>query len=72
MALVQRALQDDRLLLLVDGIDEWSDLGAAEHTLGILEVFLGRTGSSAILSTRPYPINRLNWSHRWELRRSRR
>ena len=46
--LVQRALHDDRLLLLVDGIDEWSDVGAAEHALGIVEAFLGRTGASAI------------------------
>ena len=51
--LVQRALQDDRLLLLVDGVDEWSDVGAAEHALGILDAFLGRTRASAILSSRP-------------------
>src|SRR5260370_11523956 len=48
--LVQRALQDDRLLLLVDGIDEWRDVGAAEHALGILVAFLGRTRASAVLS----------------------
>ena len=65
--LVQRALQDDRLLLLVDGIDEWSDVRAAEHALGILEAFLGRTRASAVLSTRPYAVDRLNWTRRWEL-----
>jgi hypothetical protein len=65
--LVQRALRDDRLLLLVDGIDEWSDVGAAEHALGILEAFLGRTRASAILSSRPYAVDRLNWNRRWEL-----
>ena len=65
--LVQRALQDDRLLLLVDGIDEWSDVGAAEHALGILEAFLGRTRASAILSTRPYAVDRLNWRRPWAL-----
>lgn len=64
--LVQRALQDDRLMLLVDGIDEWSDVGAAEHALGILEAFLGRTRASAVLSTRPYAVDRLNWNRRWE------
>ncbi|VFA95724.1 Predicted NTPase (NACHT family) [Nocardia farcinica] len=63
--LVQRALRDDRLLLLVDGIDEWSDVGAAEHALGILEAFLGRTSASAILSTRPYAVDRLNWRRPW-------
>jgi hypothetical protein len=65
--LVERALQDDRLLLLVDGVDEWSDVGAAEHALGILEAFLGRTHASVILSTRPYAVDRLNWSRRWAL-----
>lgn len=63
--LVQRALQDDRLLLLVDGVDEWSDVGAADRTLGILEAFLGRTNASAILSTRPYAVDRLNWRLPW-------
>ncbi|GII32954.1 NACHT domain-containing protein [Planotetraspora mira] len=63
--LVQRALQDDRLLLLVDGVDEWSDVGAAERALGILEAFLGRTNASAIVSTRPYAVDRLNWRLPW-------
>lgn len=63
--LVQRALQDDRLLLLVDGVDEWSDVGGAERALGILEAFLGRTNASAILSTRPYAVDRLNWRLPW-------
>ena len=63
--LVQRALRDDRLLLLVDGVDEWSDVRAAEHALGILEAFLGRTNASAILSTRPYAVDRLNWRLPW-------
>ena len=63
--LVQRALQDDRLLLLVDGVDEWSDVGAAERALGILEAFLGHTNASAILSTRPYAVDRLNWRLMW-------
>jgi hypothetical protein len=63
--LVQRALQDDRLLLLVDGIDEWSDVRAAERALGILEAFLGRTNASALLSTRPYAVDRLNWRLSW-------
>ena len=63
--LVQRALQDDRLLLLVDGVDEWSDVGAAERALGVLEAFLGRTNATAIISTRPYAVDRLNWRLLW-------
>ncbi|MBS3942007.1 MAG: NACHT domain-containing protein [Actinobacteria bacterium] len=63
--LVQRALEDDRLLLIIDGVDEWSDIGAAERALGILEAFLGRTNASAILSTRPFAVDRLNWRLPW-------
>ncbi|GAA4026982.1 NACHT domain-containing protein [Streptomyces plumbiresistens] len=63
--LVERALRDDRLLLLIDGIDEWSDVSAAERALGTLEAFLGRTTASAILSTRPYAVDRLNWRCPW-------
>lgn len=63
--LVQRALRDDRLLLLVDGVDEWSEVSAAERALGTLEAFLGLTRASAILSTRPYAVDRLNWRRPW-------
>jgi hypothetical protein len=62
---IQRALQDDRLALFVDGIDEWSDVGSAERALGILEAFLGRTSAYAVLSTRPYAVDRLNWQRPW-------
>ncbi|MGW1787292.1 NACHT domain-containing protein, partial [Streptomyces sp. NPDC002143] len=63
--LVQRALRDDRLLLLVDGIDEWSHVNVAERALGTLEAFLGRVTASAILTTRPYAVDRLNWRLPW-------
>ena len=63
--LVENALDDDRLLLLIDGIDEWSDIDAAERALGVLEAFLGRTKASAILSTRAYAVPRLNWTLNW-------
>nr|WP_277605314.1 NACHT domain-containing protein [Glycomyces sp. L485] len=64
--LVERALRDDRLLLLVDGVDEWSSVRGAERALAALEGFLGHSQASAILSTRPYAVGRLNWSLRWE------
>ncbi|MGI5213344.1 NACHT domain-containing protein [Plantactinospora sp. CA-290183] len=63
--LVQRALRDDRLVLFVDGIDEWNDISSAERALGILEAFLGHTNTAAVLSTRPYAVDRLNWRRRW-------
>ncbi|MFG1879511.1 NACHT domain-containing protein [Sphaerisporangium sp. NPDC049003] len=63
--LVERALSDDRLLLLIDGVDEWSDVDEAEHALYVLETFLGRSQAVAIVSTRPYAISRLNWTLPW-------
>ncbi|MGI5243248.1 NACHT domain-containing protein [Dactylosporangium sp. CA-139066] len=63
--LAQRALHDDRLMLFVDGIDEWSDVSSAEHALGVLEAFLGRSNAAAVLSTRPYAVDRLNWQRPW-------
>lgn len=63
--LAQRALHDDRLMLFVDGIDEWSDVSSAERALGTLEAFLGRSNAAAILSTRPYAVDRLNWQRPW-------
>ncbi|GLY99835.1 hypothetical protein [Actinoplanes sp. NBRC 103695] len=63
--LAQRALHDDRLMLFVDGIDEWSDISSAELALGVLEAFLGRSNAAAVLSTRPYAVDRLNWQRPW-------
>jgi hypothetical protein len=63
--LVKRALDDDRLLMFIDGIDEWSSVAAAERALGMLEAFLGHTKASAVLSTRPYALDRLNWRLPW-------
>ena len=44
--LVQQALQDSRLLLFVDGFDEWSDETAARTALTLLEQFVGSRGRS--------------------------
>ncbi|MHA7218615.1 NACHT domain-containing protein [Arthrobacter sp. MDT1-48-3] len=64
--LVERALSDDRLLLLVDGIDEWKSPAAANDALGALESFLGqRPEAAAVLSSRPYGVERLTFSLPW-------
>lgn len=64
--LVERALSDDRLLLLVDGIDEWKSPSAANDALGALESFLGqRPEAAAVLSSRPYGVERLTFSLPW-------
>lgn len=64
--LVERALSDDRLLLLVDGIDEWKSPAAANNALGAVESFLGqRPEAAAVLSSRPYGVERLTFSWPW-------
>lgn len=63
--LVKRALDDNRLLLLVDGIDEWNDPGAANRAMDCLETFLGCTHAAAFLTSRPYAIARLTSALTW-------
>lgn len=63
--LVQRALEDDRLLLLIDGIDEWTSREAANIALDSIETFLGRTDAAAFLSSRPYAVARLASALTW-------
>lgn len=65
--LVQRALDDDRLMLLVDGIDEWKSQGSANHALGVVETFLGHhTEAAALMSSRPYAVDRLAFALAWQ------
>lgn len=66
--LVERAMSDERLLLVIDGLDEWTDPRLAEAALGQLEIFLDhRDTVVAISSTRPYALNvlalTLNWRY---------
>lgn len=60
ITLVMQALKDSRLLLFVDGLDEWSDETAARTTLTLLEQFVGVRNVPAIASSRP-----LGCTHRW-------
>ncbi|MBF9316583.1 NACHT domain-containing protein [Mycobacteroides chelonae] len=63
--LVERALEDDRLLLLIDGLDEWTSRDAANVALDAIETFLGRTAAAALLSSRPYAVSRLVSALTW-------
>lgn len=66
--LIQRSLDEKKLLLLVDGLDEWTNSTAAGTTLTLLDT-VARTGEiPAILSGRPGGLARLggldlNWRH---------
>ncbi|TKA09493.1 NACHT domain-containing protein [Actinacidiphila oryziradicis] len=57
--LVARALADDRLLLVVDGLDEWTDEDSAHPALNLLENFVRSRNVAAIVSSRPYALRRL-------------
>ncbi|OKJ85718.1 hypothetical protein AMK33_38745 [Streptomyces sp. CB02400] len=57
--LVTQALADDRLLLVVDGLDEWTDEDSAQPALTLLENFVRSRKVAAIVSSRPYALRRL-------------
>ncbi|MBN1208761.1 MAG: NACHT domain-containing protein [Myxococcaceae bacterium] len=51
--LVEAALRDKRLLLLVDGLDEWSSQDAARIALTRLQVFVEQADATALVTSRP-------------------
>jgi len=64
--LVQQALEDSRLLLFVDGLDEWSNEVAARSSVTLLEQFVGEHEIPAIATSRPLGFERLGGlSGRW-------
>lgn len=54
LALVRKALDDKRLFLLVDGIDEWDNETAANTAFGLLQSFTERHTVPAIMTSRPH------------------
>ncbi|MYB59921.1 MAG: NACHT domain-containing protein [Gemmatimonadetes bacterium] len=66
VSLVQEALEDSRLLLFIDGLDEWSNATAAQTTLTLLDHFVGERNVPAIASSRPLGYARIGGlSSRW-------
>lgn len=66
--LVERALRDKRLLLLVDGLDEWTNEQAGHTALGLLRAFVEQQGVAAILTSRPLGFQRLaGLDDRWKI-----
>src|SRR5262249_34669174 len=57
--LIERAVSDDRLLLLVDGLDEWTNESAAHVALQRLEVFVAQRGVPSVAVSRPHGLIRL-------------
>ncbi|MEV6009145.1 NACHT domain-containing protein [Streptomyces sp. NPDC051976] len=63
--LVSKALEDQRLLLIVDGLDEWESEASARSAVIALETFLDQRGLPALVSTRPYGLARVGLSGVW-------
>lgn len=57
--LVEKALEDERLLLLVDGLDEYRDETAATVALDQLKVFVRQRDVPAVVTSRPHGFDRL-------------
>lgn len=51
---VKYALEDKRLLLVVDGIDEWTNVNVAKQAISRIEIQSQLTNAKVIYSSRPY------------------
>jgi energy-coupling factor transporter ATP-binding protein EcfA2 len=58
--LIAAAIEDDRLLLLVDGLDEWTDETAARTTSNLLQSFVQPNNLPAVLASRPHGFERVS------------
>ncbi len=66
--LIQQALEDERLLLIVDGLDEWNNADAAKQALRKLQLFIEQRQLPTILTSRPYGFEQLSMpSEGWQI-----
>ena len=63
--LVEKALQDRRLLLVVDGLDEWTSDHAGHYAAKAVERIAALRGIPVVASTRPYGLTRLTLDAGW-------
>jgi NACHT domain len=67
-SLVEKALSDKRLLLLIDGLDEWANEDAARIALDRLQLFIGQRNIPAIATSRPQGFDKLSvQGGNWEI-----
>lgn len=57
--LIGSSLKDNRLLLLIDGLDEWTNEDAARTALTLLDTFIKSHSISAVVTTRPGGVAKL-------------
>ena len=67
--LVQKALDDQRLLLVVDGLDEWVNEEAGRYAVAALETFSASRSIPLVVSARPYGLARLTLGAGWSYSR---
>ena len=63
--LIEKALEDRRLLLVVDGLDEWTDDDAGDYAARAVERFAAIRGIPVVASTRPYGLTKLTLAAGW-------
>ena len=63
--LIEKALEDRRLLLVVDGLDEWTSDYAGHYAARAVEKFAAIRGIPVLASTRPYGLTKLTLDSRW-------
>jgi hypothetical protein len=57
--LVEEALDDKRVLLLVDGLDEWESEVAGRTASNLLQTFIEERNVAAVVVSRPYGFERI-------------
>ena len=60
--LVEAANEDRRLLLLVDGVDEWTTEDAGRIVSQLLQGFATLHQAAVIVTSRPYGVERISFS----------
>ena len=63
--LIKKALDDRRLLLVVDGLDEWTTDDAGHYAARAVERFAAIRGIPVLASTRPYGLTKLTLDSGW-------
>lgn len=57
--IVKEALEDERLFLVIDGIDEWSSISSAQQAITRIETLIKLYDCKVIYSSRPYGFRML-------------
>jgi hypothetical protein len=63
--LVESALADERLLLVVDGLDEWVNDAAGRYAASAVDTFATTHAAAVVVSTRPYGLSQLALGGGW-------